>query len=281
MNESVPSSSEPILRLTGVGVTYPGGTKALSPQDLEIHEGEVTILLGRSGAGKSTLLRAMNLLVCPTEGTVSCPVLGDLSGVSKIRKHRRRTGMVFQQHQLIGRQTALTNVLTARLSRFSTLRSLFALPRPDREKALSCLDRVGLLDKALQRVDQLSGGQQQRVGVARALAMEPGLILADEPVASLDPATSRQLLTLLRDVCRRDGITLVISLHQVEFAKEFGDRIVALAHGRIVFDDTPEQLNEAALASIYEGETPVEKSDSRKTGVDASSTKDPALAAVR
>jgi phosphonate transport system ATP-binding protein len=111
--------------------------------------------------------------------------------------------------------------------------------------------------------------------------MEPGLILADEPVASLDPATSRQLLTLLRDVCRRDGITLVISLHQVEFAKEFGDRIVALAHGRIVFDDTPEQLNEAALASIYEGETPVEKSDSRKTGVDASSPKDPALAAVR
>src|SRR6056297_899654 len=114
------SSAEPVLHLNGVGVTYPGGTQALHPQDLEIRKGEVTILLGRSGAGKSTLLRAMNLLVSPTEGIVSSPELGDLSGMAKIRKHRRRTGMVFQQHQLIGRQTALTNVLTARLSRFST-----------------------------------------------------------------------------------------------------------------------------------------------------------------
>lgn len=247
------SSAEPILRLKGVGVTYPGGTKALHPQDLDIHKGEVTVLLGRSGAGKSTLLRAMNLLVEPTEGSVNCPRLGPLNGVTVVREHRRRTGMVFQQHQLIGRQTSLTNVVASRLSRYSTLRSLFALPRTDRELALSCLDRVGLLEKALQRVDQLSGGQQQRVGVARALAMEPTLILADEPVASLDPSTSRQLLTLMRDICRLDGITLVISLHQVEFAKEFGDRIVALSDGHIVFDDVPEELDEAALESIYEG----------------------------
>lgn len=256
------STDESILCLKGVGVTYAGEINALHPQDLEVRKGEVTVLLGRSGAGKSTLLRAMNLLVEPTVGTVSCPTLGPLTGVTKIREHRRRTGMVFQQHQLIGRQSALTNVLTSRLSRYSTLRSLFALPLADRELALSCLDRVGLLGKALQRVDQLSGGQQQRVGVARALAMEPTLILADEPVASLDPATSRQLLSLMRDICRLDGITLVISLHQVEFAKEFGDRIIALSDGHIVFNDVPEKLDEAALESIYENEVETDGEDS-------------------
>jgi phosphonate transport system ATP-binding protein len=242
------------LRLKGVGVTYPGGVRALLPQDIEIRKGEVTVLLGRSGAGKSTLLRAMNLLVQPTDGAVICPQLGELGNGRLVRQHRRRTGMVFQQHQLIGRQTALTNVLAGRISRFGTLRSLFSLPREDRELALNCLDRVGMLDKALQRVDQLSGGQQQRVGVARALAMEPTLVLADEPVASLDPATSRQLLTLLREICRRDGITLVISLHQVEYAREFGDRVIALAKGDVVFDDVAEKLDESAIDSIYEGE---------------------------
>jgi len=253
MNEGISSQPE-VLRLKGVGVTYPGGVRALLPQDIEIRKGEVTVLLGRSGAGKSTLLRAMNLLVQPTDGAVICPQLGELGNGRLVRQHRRRTGMVFQQHQLIGRQTALTNVLAGRISRFGTLRSLFSLPREDRELALNCLDRVGMLDKALQRVDQLSGGQQQRVGVARALAMEPTLILADEPVASLDPATSRQLLTLLREICRRDGITLVISLHQVEYAREFGDRVIALAKGEVVFDDVAEKLDESAIDSIYEGE---------------------------
>ena len=256
MMNTLPENSL-ILRMDGVGVTYPGGVRALLPQEIEIRKGEVTVLLGRSGAGKSTLLRAMNLLVEPTEGKVVCPQLGELSNRKLIREHRRRTGMVFQQHQLIGRQTALANVLTARLSRYGTLRSLFTLPTSDRKLALNCLDRVGLLDKALQRVDQLSGGQQQRVGVARALTMEPTLILADEPVASLDPATSRHLLTLLREVCRRDGITLVISLHQVEYAREFGDRIIALSRGDVVFDDIAERLNEGALASIYEDDTSV------------------------
>ena len=235
-----------------MGVTYSGGVVALNPSDIAIRKGEVSVLLGRSGAGKSTLLRTMNLLVEPTSGTIKTKVLGLLNSPSAIRKHRRKTGMVFQQHQLIGRQSSLTNVLTGRLSRYNTLRSFFPLRREDRELALSCLDRVGLLEKALTRVDQLSGGQQQRVGVARALAMQPSLVLADEPVASLDPETSRELLTLLRNICLKDGITLVISLHQVDFAREFADRIIALSAGTIVFDDSPEKLDERTLRKIYQ-----------------------------
>lgn len=196
----------------------------------------------------------MNLLVTPTEGRVRSPERGILEGTIKIRAHRQDTGMVFQQHQLIARQSALANVLTARLARYGTIRSLFPLPKSDRQLALSCLDQVGLLEKALQRVDQLSGGQQQRVGVARALAMEPHLILADEPVASLDPATSEELLTLLRKVCRDSGITLVISLHQVEYARQFGDRIIALSRGDVVFDGPSEALKDNVVEMIYLGE---------------------------
>jgi len=250
---------ETVLAMCGVGVTYPGGVTALHPHDLEIRRGEVTVLLGRSGAGKSTLLRAMNLLVPPTEGLIHSADLGTLAGGERVRTHRSRTGMVFQQHQLIGRQSALTNVLAGRLSRYGLIRSLFPLPRADRELALHCLERVGLLEKALERIDRLSGGQQQRVGVARALVMEPSLILADEPVASLDPATSEQLLTLLRDICRKDGITLVISLHQVEYARRFADRIVGLAHGRVVFDHSPERLDSASLDGIYGSSSPNEE----------------------
>lgn len=263
---STPSASapnRPVLELDDVGVTYPGGIEALKPQSLEIRQGEVTVLLGRSGAGKSTLLRALNLLVRPTFGSVTSPSLGTLNTERAVRAHRRDTGMVFQQHQLIGRQSALVNTLAGRLSRYSTLRSLFPLPRADRELALACLERVGLLDRALQRVDCLSGGQQQRVGVARALVMEPTLLLADEPVASLDPATSRKLLTLLRDICCRDGITLVVSLHQVEYAMEFADRIIALSQGEVIFDDSPSHVTQATLDRIYQDTEPPEKESER------------------
>ena len=152
--------------------------------------------------------------------------------------------MVFQHHQLIERHTALQNVLTGRLAYHSTWRSLFPLPRAELEYALRCLERVGLGEKALARVDQLSGGQQQRVGIARALAQQPSMILADEPVASLDPATSERVLTLLRDICREDGITAVMSLHQLEYARRFADRIIGLANARIVFDAEPAKLEQ-------------------------------------
>lgn len=249
--EAPSDRSELALELKGVGVTYEGGFRALEPLDLEIPRGQVIVLLGRSGAGKSTLLRTMNMLVPPSEGTVITSEFGPLSTPEVIASHRRQTGMVFQQHQLVGRLSALRNVTMGRLSRYGNFRSLFTLPMEDRLLAMECLDRVGLLEKALQRVDRLSGGQQQRVGVARALVMRPGLLLADEPVASLDPATSEALLTLLRDICRADGITLVISLHQLELAREFSDRIVGLHEGRCVFDDSGDRLDDEAVEKIY------------------------------
>lgn len=246
----VPSRSM-MLRIEDMGVTYPGGVLALKPTTVDFQRGEFTVLLGLSGAGKSTLLRSLNHLVRPTSGRVLSSEFGTLDSRLRLRNHRRKTAMVFQHHQLIERHTALANVLTGRLAYHGTWRSLLPMPRHDLELALHCLERVGLADKALARVDQLSGGQQQRVGIARALAQQPSMILADEPVASLDPATSEKVLSLLRDICREDGITAVVSLHQLEYAQRFADRIIGLASARIVFDAPPGELNEAQLAQIY------------------------------
>ena len=236
-----------MLRIEDMGVTYPGNVLALRPTTVDFNKGEFTVLLGLSGAGKSTLLRSLNRLVQPTAGKVVSAEFGDLDNRRTVRLHRSRTAMVFQHHQLIERHTALQNVLTGRLAYHSTWRSLLPMPRRDLELALHCLERVGLADKALARIDQLSGGQQQRVGIARALAQQPSMILADEPVASLDPATSEKVLGLLRDICQEDGITAVISLHQLEYAQRFADRIIGLANARIVFDAPPADLKQHHL----------------------------------
>jgi len=242
-----------MLRIEDMGVTYPGNVLALRPTTVDFNKGEFTVLLGLSGAGKSTLLRSLNHLVQPTAGKVVSAEFGDLDNHKTVRLHRSRTAMVFQHHQLIERHTALQNVLTGRLAYHSTWRSLLPMPRRDLELALHCLERVGLADKALARIDQLSGGQQQRVGIARALAQQPSMILADEPVASLDPATSEKVLGLLRDICQEDGITAVISLHQLEYAQRFADRIIGLANARIVFDAPPADLKQHHLNEIYHG----------------------------
>ncbi|MBC4871081.1 phosphonate ABC transporter ATP-binding protein [Klebsiella pneumoniae] len=241
-----------VLRVDRLSVVYPGGVTALRDTSIAFRRGEFTVLLGLSGAGKSTLLRSLNRLVTPTGGSVTSE-LGELGSGSALRQHRRRTAMIFQHHQLIERQSALANVLTGRLAFHNTLRSLFPLPRADQEIALSCLARVGLADKTLSRVDKLSGGQQQRVGIARALAQQPAIILADEPVASLDPATSVRVLGLLRDICKEDGITAIVSLHQLEYARRFADRVVGLADSQIVFDAAPSELTDAQLERIYAG----------------------------
>ena len=243
-----------MLRLHGATVTYANGRRALAHVDLEVRSGEFLVLLGPSGAGKSTLLRCLNGLVSMGEGTLVAGRLGVVRGPAALRAFRKRTGMVFQQHQLIGRLSALANVLTGRLGYHSPWRTLMPLPRGDKMIALHALDRVGLLDRALHRVDQLSGGEQQRVGVARALAQEPRLLLADEPVASLDPATAAHVLTLMHAICKSDRIAAVVSLHQVSLARRFADRIVGLAGGAVVFEDRPEALDAAALARIYGGE---------------------------
>lgn len=241
-----------MIELVDVSKTYKGGVQALGPTDLSIEAGRVTVLLGPSGAGKSTLLRCMNLLVKPSTGGVRADGVPSLETRGDLRRHRRRTGMVFQHHQLIPRYTALRNVLLGRVGYYSFWRSLLPFGRADERIALEALDRVGLLDKALTRVDNLSGGMQQRVGIARALAQQPDLILADEPVASLDPATARRVMELLRRVSQESGITLVASLHQVDLALEHADRIVGLAHGRIVYDGPADEVDDDDLRVIYE-----------------------------
>lgn len=240
-----------MVTLENVSASF-GEVIALQPTSLNFERGEFTVLLGSSGAGKSTLLRCLNFLNRPTSGMVSIDGGRDLRDVKVLHQHRRRTGMIFQQHQLIGRHSALQNVLLGRIGYHSALRSIFPFPRKERMLAMEALERVGLLDKALERVDRLSGGQQQRVGIARALAQKPTLMLADEPVASLDPSSSHKILSLLDKICKEDGIPTVVSLHQVELAETYGDRIVGLAHGRVVFDGPPEQLTEHVLSKIYD-----------------------------
>ena len=242
---------QPFVELKGVGVVYSNTTVALKPTDIEFAENEVTVLLGRSGAGKSTLLRVLNHLVVPTSGEVVLRDLGTLKLRKTVRAHRLRTSMVFQQHQLIARLTALQNVLLSRIGNYSFLRSLFPLPEHERRWALECLDRVGLFDKALKRCDALSGGEQQRVGIARAIAQRPDLILADEPVASLDPASSERVLSSLQAISKQDGIPTIISLHQLEYARRFADRVVGLSHGAVVFDGPAAALTDDVLDKIY------------------------------
>jgi len=190
-------------------------------------------------------------MVTPNSGHVSVEGLGTLGEGRLLKMHRRHTAMVFQQHQLISRHTAFQNVLIGRLGYHTALRSLFPLPKSELMIASESLDRVGLLHKATERISNLSGGEQQRVGIARALAQKPRIVLADEPIASLDPASANRVLTLLHDICKEDGITAVVSLHQVEMARKFADRIVGLALGRVVFEGSPEELTNSMVDTIY------------------------------
>ncbi len=252
-----------LVQTNDLAVTYRNGHQALHPTSLTIYPGEFLVLLGASGAGKSTLLRSLNGLVRPTQGEIFLNDIDRLQrNVRAMREHRRRTGMVFQQHHLIGRQTVLANVLMGRVATRSGWQSVFPWSREDKLLALSVLDRVGLVDKALARADALSGGQQQRVGIARALIQQPRLMLADEPVASLDPVTAENVLTLLHDICKSDCLTAVVSLHQIEFAKKFADRIVGLNHGRVVFDGKSDTLTDDDLQRLYASTTRSERPSS-------------------
>lgn len=246
-----------MLQLQNVAMTYPNGVAAVMPTSITVPKGQFLVLLGPSGAGKSTLLRCLNGLVKPTRGDVIVEGLGSIFQSGRaLREHRRQTGMIFQQHHLIGRLSALQNVLLGRVGAHGALRSLFPLPRADRLLALQSLERVGLLDRALNRADELSGGQQQRIGIARAMAQRPKIVLADEPVASLDPATGEKVLADLHRICREDGITAIVSLHQVDLARRFADRVIGLVNGRIVFEGTASQLGQTILDQIYTATPP-------------------------
>ncbi|WP_417584963.1 phosphonate ABC transporter ATP-binding protein [Nitrincola sp.] len=232
---------------------YNTGDRALTDVSLEIPAGQVTALIGPSGAGKSTLIRCVNRLVEPTQGQV---FLGEteLTGLSQrqLRKARRRMGMIFQEYALIDRLTVMENVLSGYLGYTGFWRSyLRRYPQDVIKEAFRLLERVGLSDFIDKRADELSGGQRQRVGIARALLQSPDILLVDEPTASLDPKTSRQIMRLIKELCAERQLAAIINIHDVQLAQLYADRIIGLRAGELVFDGLPDQLDAEILTRIY------------------------------
>ncbi len=251
--------TEPILRVEHLTKVYEDGTRALSDVSFEVAPGEFLVIIGLSGSGKSTLLRCINRLIPPTSGRILFQGR-DVTAATReeLREVRRKIGMIFQQFNLVKRTSVLTNVLAGRLGYIPPAWALGNyFPHPAVARAMASLERVGIPEKAFSRADALSGGQQQRVGIARALMQEPRLILADEPVASLDPALSHTILRYLEELNRKDGITILCCLHFLSLARRYGTRILALKAGRIVFEGLPREIDEARFREIY-GEEAVE-----------------------
>lgn len=241
------------LSLRSVTKTFSPSTTAIDDVTLDVRAGTFTILLGLSGSGKSTLLRLVNGLHRPTSGTITAlGVEVSRARPGTLRALRRDIGMIFQQFHLVGSMSALENVCTGALGSLRGPRlGLVSYPRAVRERALEQLERVGLADQRFQRADTLSGGQQQRVAVARALVQRPRILLADEPVASLDPESSNQVMSLIDRIAAEDDLTVVCSLHQVELALQWGDRIVGLRNGRIAMDAAASEVSPEQAMSIY------------------------------
>jgi phosphonate transport system ATP-binding protein len=246
------TTTSPVIQITSITKDF-GSTVALRDVGLTVNRGEVVVLLGLSGSGKSTLLRHIDGLERPTKGDVE--VLGQhvpKLPASQLRRLRGRVGMIFQQFELVPSLTVLENVLTGALAQLRGPRiGLFSYPKAFKLRALTHLDRVGMLSKAYDRADRLSGGQQQRVAIARALMQDPEILLADEPVASLDPESSEQVMALIRQIAADNSLTVVCSLHQVDLALEWGDRIVGLRHGEVVLDTSTVGLSKAQVMEIY------------------------------
>jgi phosphonate transport system ATP-binding protein len=230
-----------------------GDRVAVADASLSVPAGQMVGIIGRSGAGKSTLLRMVNRLIDPTAGRILFEGR-DITGLGGHAVHawRASAAMIFQQFNLVPRLDVLTNVLAGRLNRIPTVRALFKLfTARERALAILALDRLGIAELALNRADALSGGQQQRVAIARALMQEPRILLADEPIASLDPMNARLVMDALRDINRDDGITVLCNLHTLDTARTYCDRIVGMAQGRIVFDGAPAMLTDEAVCEIY------------------------------
>ena len=242
-----------MIKFENVSVTYPGGVEALKDLNLEIKDGDFIIIVGLSGAGKSTLLRTVNNLVKPSTGSVYLEGKNVTSAKKKeLKKIRSQIGMIFQTFNLVNRSTVLKNVLTGRLSNISTIRSILGLwPKDQKEMAFEALNQVEILEKAYVRASNLSGGQQQRVGIARALSQKPKVMLADEPVASLDPITSRVVMSYLKKINTELGITTIVNLHFLDLAKEFGDRLIGLRDGKLVFDGNVNDVSDEDFENIH------------------------------
>lgn len=255
MNDLSVRTDEPIVKIAHLKKAY-GDVAAIKNINLKFRRGEFIVLLGPSGVGKSTLLRCLNLLVRPTEGElwVNGSNLTTLSS-RDLLKARRKIGMIFQEFHLVDRLSVLTNVMCGRLSELPLWRAItYNFPQEDRDAAARALSRVGLDSEHIwhRRADQLSGGQKQRVAIARALMQSPSVLLADEPIASLDVVMRSQIMELIADVARKDRITVIMSLHQIDVARRFADRILALNHGEICFDGPPAELDDAAVARIFQ-----------------------------
>ncbi|HDR4766225.1 TPA: phosphonate ABC transporter ATP-binding protein [Bacillus thuringiensis] len=242
-----------MIEFRNVSKMYPNGTKGLNNINLKIQKGEFIVMVGLSGAGKSTLLRSINRLHEITEGEII--IEGESITAAKgtdLRRMRRDIGMIFQSFNLVKRSTVLKNVLAGRVGYHSTLRTTLGLfPKEDVELAFQALKRVNILEKAYARADELSGGQQQRVSIARALAQEAKIILADEPVASLDPLTTKQVLDDLKKINEDFGITTIVNLHSIDLARQYATRIIGLHAGEIVFDGLVEEATDEKFAEIY------------------------------
>jgi phosphonate transport system ATP-binding protein len=248
-----PATGQVAIRYRNASITYPGGVAAMKNLNLEVMAGQYVVIVGSSGAGKSTLMRSVNGLIPLTSGSVEIfgrPV--PKKPGPELRRLRADIGMIFQDFRLVKRLSVLDNVLIGRLAHVPGWRSLIGLwPKKDIDIAFDALERVGIPDKAYVKASQLSGGQQQRVGIARALAQQPKVILADEPVASLDPITSHQVMQDLLRINRELGITTIVNLHFLDLAKRYGQRIIGLRHGELVYDGAGETVTDREFLEIY------------------------------
>lgn len=244
-----------MIKFENVGKIYPNKTVALTDIDLEIKQGEFIAIIGLSGAGKSTLIRLVSKMIDITSGTLivnNIKVDKDLRG-KELRKFRREIGMVFQSFNLIERTTVINNVLTAKVADKGFFASLFGYySKEEKLEALEALDKVGILEKAYTRVDQLSGGQMQRVALSRTLAQNPKIILADEPVASLDPVTANMIMDDFKRINNKMNITVIVNMHHVDLALKYATRIIGVYGGKIVFDGSSKSVNEEVLKNIYQ-----------------------------
>ncbi len=248
-----------MLEIKNLTKIYDNGFKALDNVSFTVPDGQFVALIGLSGSGKSTLLRCVNRLIEPTDGQIIWNGL-DITAVSaeEMRLVRRRMGMIFQQFNLVKRSKVINNVLAGRLGYMSPIYSLINyFPASDKAEAIENLKRVGIGEQAYKRANELSGGQQQRVAIARALMQHPELMLADEPVASLDPATSHGVMKYLEDLNKQDGLTVMCSLHFLSLARTYSDRVIALKDGKLEFDGTPDLIDNVRFKEIY-GEDAVE-----------------------
>jgi len=243
-----------MIQFDNVDVVYPNGFQGLKDVNLNINPGEFVVIVGLSGAGKSTLVRTINGLVPYTSGTLTVnDETVDPGSRTGLRRLRSKIGMIFQSFNLVNRISVLSNVLVGRSSYLSTWRSLLGWYRPeDKVIAFRSLERVGIVEKAYVRASSLSGGQQQRVAIARVLAQDPSVILADEPVASLDPPTAHMVLQDLKRINQELGITTIVNLHHLDMARRYADRVIGMRAGEVVFDGTVDEATDTAIEEIYQ-----------------------------